>query len=358
MTTNNKNSMVHRPSNHQTTRDQYNLKLISLSNKNLELEACLHIAQKECRKLEEKSIRQELQIVELGRLVRSLQTDNNALEESAERIVDLTIQVQKLQRLLIEVNQEKLVTPPQGNHHPDKTSSSDGGPDACQQDFPARTADHDVTGKTANGRCNSCNQRNEEIINLEKKLNDYRNKSETLERSVTTLKFKNTEREIRSMTSLRQMRRQIDLLEHDRKRRQDIEASLEERVAILETEKAIHAKEIQGLRGKCNKFEAGIRYASFGGESCGSSDNKNGLLDVQSFSSSGDKPDWVVLSNRIHRGGVRKGTPSSFLPRKPLINGHENDIIRVGSGSDCSDTEASTVSHVGSDDCLHYYEVI
>jgi len=61
-------------------------------------------------------------------------------------------------------------------------------------------------------------------------------KCESLERSLETLKRKNSEREIRSMRSLRNMRRQIDSLEQERKRRLDLQASAEDRALQLEIE--------------------------------------------------------------------------------------------------------------------------
>lgn len=352
--------MVHRTSNHQTTRDQYNQKLISLSNKNLELEASFRNVQKECEKLEERATRQELQISELRRLVRSCRSDNhNVLEESSERIVDLTLQVGKLQRLLIEVSQKNLETPSQSLHHPEKISSIDEidrDSDACLHDIStSRAPYHDSAGNSTKGKCDNCIQHHEKISNLEGELNDYRNKNEALERSVKTLKSKNTEREIRSMTSLRQMRRQIDMLEHDRKRRQDTQATLEERVAILEAEKKFHSKEMQELFGKYNKLEDEIRYTtSPNRERWDSSDHQNVSFDFQSFTSTGEKPDWVVLATPIYRESYHTGKLKVTLPSKTMGKAQENGIARIGSGSDCSDTEASTISHVGSDVCLYY----
>jgi predicted RNase H-like nuclease (RuvC/YqgF family) len=353
--------MVHRTSTHQTTRDQYNQRLISLSNKNLELESSIHRVQKEYEKLEEKVSRQEIQISELRRLVRSFQSDkddNDTCEESTDRIVALTFQVEKLQRQLIEVSQRKLTAAPsQGLRILEAATpiaKNEEGFESRIQDLSTLTSDNHFQANSIKGRCNTCIQYDELVNNLEVELKEFRNKNEALERSVKTLKSKNIEREVRSMTSLRQMRKQIDMLEHERKRRQEIHTSLEERVSILEAEKEIDWNEIQELVMKCNNLTTEIRHNTSFGESYDSSDHQNSLLfDVQSVASTGEKPDWSLLPSRIHRERIHARRMNSCMPSETKRKGLENDITRIGSGSDCSDTEASTVSQLSSDVCLY-----
>jgi chromosome segregation ATPase len=342
-------------SNHHPNRDQHNRTLISLSNTNLELETRFQNAQQRCRKMEKEAAKRELQISELERLVRSLASSDEArvLEERTQVIVDLTLKVEGLHMLLMKESQETPKTLSQPGHQP-APAMTDGGRDARQRENTSTTPVHEMAG-TATVASSDCNtQRRDMIMALEKELGSYRSRNETLQRSVTTLKIKNTERELRAMKSLRQMRKQIDMLEHDRRRRQDIQTDLEERVAALEVEKVADSKEIQRLSEKCIKLETDIRHASLCGGLLDRSDKKNARSIVQPCDNAGDKPIWVLLSKRSGREDLGTSTSKIFSHVKALEDSDDNDVARNEAGSDCSATEASTVSHVASDVYPYY----
>lgn len=341
---------------HATRRDRYNQKLIALSSRNLELEDSLRGARQERLGLQEEATRQQLHASELERLVRSLRAGDDdtlcLLAERTQRIVDLTLQVEKLQRSVLEESRQTLSPPSHPDQRSDKTRAAEGRRHEIDEDHSSGTRGHHATGALAVEGCDCCTRHLEKILTLEKELDESRNKRETLERSVVTLKTKNTEREIRSMTSLRQMRRQIDMSEHDRRRRQDIQAELEQRVAALEAEKEIDSLEIHRLSERCKNLEAKIRHASSCRESRESSDKKNRSIVAQSNLSAGGKPAWVILSRTFDMTDVRTSEPNGSALEKNFVDA---DVIRKeGDDSDCSDTEASTASHIGSDVCGYY----
>lgn len=82
----------------------------------------------------------------------------------------------------------------------------------------------------------SISERSQKDIDLEEEIDRVNSKCESLQRSMKALKRKNTEREYRAMKSLKNMRKQIDVLEEERRRRVEMQTSAEERATKLQNE--------------------------------------------------------------------------------------------------------------------------
>lgn len=146
----------------------------------------------------------------------------------------LTKNAQRIARLSMELENMKLQ---QQERRPTIFQNDDDGDHICPNDDDVRLEDVPLVdnGKTASTSSSSSSS-SLMITELEEENTQIKSQCESLERTAYTLKRKNTEREVHSMMSLRNMRCQIDELEQERKRRLDMQASAEERVFRLEEE--------------------------------------------------------------------------------------------------------------------------
>mmetsp|Transcript_21846 Transcript_21846/g.35163 ORF Transcript_21846/g.35163 Transcript_21846/m.35163 type:complete len:346 (-) Transcript_21846:1084-2121(-) len=212
-----------------TTRSQFKKKLLSLSDRNQELEDSLNVVERKCRALNEKSRLQELQIRELVGVIHSLQTkeDQNCsrsaaltddanrqiLVEKTRQIADLSLQVEQLKS---RIQNQREVT-------------------ALETDTVTVVRDEvSKSPKDAATNIKSSDDNSSIVDVMRAERDSYRQKCEALERSINTLKQKSAEREIRSAKNLRLMRRQIEMLEHERNQRQEWQDTLEQKISQLE----------------------------------------------------------------------------------------------------------------------------
>ena len=244
-----------------TTRSQFQKKLHYLADRNQELEDNLQISEQTCYDLNQKIRLQELQIKELESSVQSLfQPTNTNLpnymllssdhdEETSTNTVtfvevlsEKVRQIAELSKMLESLKPNELQTPIMQVRRSTQQSP--------ENEIAAKGIDLDHNDEDVdNDNDNESNTIMKSMIDtLEKERDMYRQKCEALERSINTLKHKNAQREIRSAKSLRFMKQQIDMLETDRKRRHDIQITLEEKISKLEEENELKQEEIAHLQ--------------------------------------------------------------------------------------------------------------
>lgn len=226
--------------------------MISLSNRNQELEESLREAQQSCQRYQIKSNVQNILIKELVDAIHSMaqrpsndkNNDENSnsnnininedacllLTKNARRIADLSMEIEKMK--LQQQEQEQLFpTSPNKYSDGDDHNRSNDDDDVRFEDIPL---DGNVNRSMTSSSSSSSSLLM--LAELEEENIHIKSKCDSLERSVHTLKHKNTEREVRSMMSLRNMRGQIDDLNEERKRRLNMQVSVEECAFRLQEE--------------------------------------------------------------------------------------------------------------------------
>lgn len=234
-----------------TTRSEFSSRLQSLSTENEELEDRVREAEQKCKRYEMKNNSHHSLIVDLMDAIHSLAkspTDDIESSISEEMCLLLTKKAKQVSDLSEEVERLKLQVREQTEVarsaivkfavHNDDESENDDDDDVDFEDISLcdNENENSSSASLASSSTSLSSDSGDDTTELEDKIFRIGTKCKSLERSLKTLKRKNTEREIRSMKSLRNMRRQVDSLEQERKRRLDLQASAEERVLQLEIE--------------------------------------------------------------------------------------------------------------------------
>jgi hypothetical protein len=222
--------------------------LLSDKTRNDELEEKLREAEKCCHSYEMKNKSQHGLIVDLTDAIHSMASSSSdvndtkipeemslLLTKNALRISELCEEVARMKIELLKQAKDRKYEENNGDEdiysHSDSDDEEDDNDDDDEDDY--RFDDVSLDDKEKESLSFEVE---EEKNALEEEYVRVSSKCESLERSLETLKRKNSEREIRSMRSLRNMRRQIDSLEQERKRRLDLQASAEDRALQLEIE--------------------------------------------------------------------------------------------------------------------------
>jgi hypothetical protein len=197
------------------TRSEYNDRLISLLNRNKELEDKL---QNEQRTNQRYLIKTNVQNILIKELMNNIQSPiygdirdknkNNVLLliKNAKQVAELSMEIEQMKQQQTEKEQQQESLGPNLNYQDGKDVDDNDNDNGNDQSLSFSSSD-------------KSNNDNELVFLLEKERTDYfENKCESLERSVNTFKCKNSEREIRNSISLRNMRNQIVSLEKQLKR--------------------------------------------------------------------------------------------------------------------------------------------
>jgi hypothetical protein len=197
------------------TRSEYNDRLISLLNRNKELEDKL---QNEQRTNQRYLIKTNVQNILIKELMNNIQSPiygdirdknkNNVLLliKNAKQVAELSMEIEQMKQPQNEKEQQQESLGPNLNYQDGKDVDDNDNDNGNDQSLSFSSSD-------------KSNNDNELVFLLEKERTDYfENKCESLERSVNTFKCKNSEREIRNSISLRNMRNQIVSLEKQLKR--------------------------------------------------------------------------------------------------------------------------------------------
>ena len=223
-----------------TTRSEFNARLLSLSNQNEELEARLWEAEQSCQHYQIKINAQHALVVDLMDAIHALaassssEIDNNSggnipeemcvlLTQNARRVSELSQEVERMKLQLMQQIHAPNVTIENSSFKSDRSEANDNVDK--YEDIPSSVSSS-----------SSSTESGEKATQCMEELARAKSRCESLERSLEALKRKNTEREMRSMKSLRNMRWQISELEEERKRRLDLQITAEKRVIHLETE--------------------------------------------------------------------------------------------------------------------------
>jgi len=241
--------MIQDRSTKPTTRSQFNTKLLSLSNRNKEVKEKLREAEQSCQSYKIKNFLQHALILDLTDTIHSManspsgDSDDSGgagtnipeeicllLTKNARRVSDLSEEVAKMKLQLQNQMQVLSVAKNNENHNNN---------DVLFVDIPL----HDnEKGNSTPSSASSISSLSSSLSLLsepeqvEKEIVRVSSRCESLERSLKTMKRKNTEREVKGMKSLRKMRHQIDGLEQERRRRLDLQAAAEARALQLESE--------------------------------------------------------------------------------------------------------------------------
>ena len=203
-----------------TTRKQFQRKLLALSEQNHELQVKLDSTEQQCSNLKETTRLQELQIREMEKVIHQIPSHDDSaattpkdflLVEKTREVAELTM---KLERLSVALKDRT-----DSNDHVSSQGSSEQVLQVVSKSQQSCIESDSI----------SCPREKE----LQDKLNAYRQKCESLERSMTTLKQKNAVREIRSAKNLRLMRQQLDAMEQEKARRLELQVVMEERLSRL-----------------------------------------------------------------------------------------------------------------------------
>lgn len=235
-----------------TTRSEFNARLESLSTQNEALEARLGQSEEKCRRLEIKNTTQHALVMDLMEAIHSMAsapTDGNEpnipeatcllLTKSAQQVSDLTEELELMEFALKTQTQ----VPRSVRNNANQESQCEGEESENENeenDFvDVSLCDNEKEVLSSSSSTSSVSLRlfestRQENIYLDEEVAHLRTKCESLEHSLKTLKRKNSEREIRSMKSLKYMRNQIDGLQEERKRRLNLQASAEEHALKLE----------------------------------------------------------------------------------------------------------------------------
>ena len=204
-----------------TTRSEYNDRLTSLLNRNKELEVELQNEQRLNQRYQIKTNVQNILIEELTTIVESdsdRNRDNDLLPiKNAKRVAEFSMEIEKTKQQQQQQqrgndNEHESLVPLNLNHEDNDKGVDDDDDDTTQS-------------------LSSDDESNDEslLLLLEKERADYfENKNKSLQRSVETFKYKNSEREIRHAISLRNMRNQIASMEIQLKRNTSLPLQLQE----------------------------------------------------------------------------------------------------------------------------------
>jgi len=157
------------------------------------------------------------------------------LTKNAQRVSDLSEEVERMKSRLRKQVQGS--TGARQNFDDDSDESEHDEDDAEFVDVSLCDNEDDYIPCLSGSSSSSSSQTptsGQQTIRLEEEIVRVSSKCTSLERSLATLKRKSTERELRSMKSLRNMRRQIENLEQERRRRLDLQTNAEERALELE----------------------------------------------------------------------------------------------------------------------------
>jgi len=252
--------MNYRQSTIPTTRIDFNARLLSLSIQNEELEARHRETEQICDRYEIKVKAQHALVVNLTDAIHAManttscaNTDTNGgsipeemcslFTRNARRISELSQEVEIMKLLLAQQVQGGNVVMNKSTDQINK--SADELNKSMDQMEPSATYNDDDDDENASttssvssssSSSSSSIKSDENIALLEDELDSVKSQCQSLERSFQTLKRKNMGREVRSLKSLRNMRRQVSELEQERKRRLDLQATAETRVVQLENE--------------------------------------------------------------------------------------------------------------------------
>lgn len=241
--------MSYRQSTIPTTRRDFSARLLSLSIHNEELEARLRESEQTCQRYEIKIKAQHSLVVDLMDAVHAMANspsgesddiDGGSIPEeicvlftrNAQRVSEL---IQEVERMKISFAQRIQIPNDEiqeSSYQKILSKTNDGDYDDEYEDIPSNISISSLLSSSSS----STTESEEEIAQVKEELISVKSKCMSLQRSVATLKGKNTQREVRSMKSLRTMRWQISELEEERKRRLDLQASAEARVVELENE--------------------------------------------------------------------------------------------------------------------------
>ena len=241
--------MIQNRSTKPPTRGEFNAKLLSLSNRNKELEEKLREAEQSCQSYEIKNYSQHALILDLTDTIHSMTNypsgDNDdsggagtnipeeiclLLTKNARRVSDLSEELAKMNLQLQNQMQVLSVVENNDNHNNKNVEFVDIPLHDNEKGNSTSSSTSSISSLSSSlSLVSEPEQVEQEIVRVSSRC-------ESLERSLKTMKRKYTEREVKSMKSLRKMRHQIDGLEQERRRRLDLQAAAEERAHQLEFE--------------------------------------------------------------------------------------------------------------------------
>jgi hypothetical protein len=233
-------------------------RLVAVMSSTQELKDNLRDAKLDYQYLEEERKFHAAKAWELQECIQSMATDDvsNKLVEKSLQIAELSMQVERLKLELQEAAKDRKMMDEEREANVEMMS---------ELSKVIRTQQKELIKKNQGNNANITNTIEPEndpellwkrLLAVEEERDNFAKKCETLERSVDTLKKKNSEREIRSLVSLRQMRHQVDILEGGRRRQNETLSSLEDMVQSLEEENQAKDENILALEKQFHVFKS------------------------------------------------------------------------------------------------------
>lgn len=230
-----------------TTRGEFNARLISVAIENEELEERVMDAEQACQQYELKMNAQHGLLIDLmgafDVLVNSPPSGlTNIPEEMCILLTKYALRVSDLSeeahsRMLQQQNQFPTLirNKVDGNDH---NNSDVGFVDIplCGNENEMSSSSTASTTSHSSLLTSSISESDQKTARLEEEIVRVNAKCTSLERTLKTLKRKNTLRDVRNMKSLRNMKSRIELLEEERIRRLDLQSAAEQKAYTLEIE--------------------------------------------------------------------------------------------------------------------------
>jgi len=157
------------------------------------------------------------------------------LTKNAQRAADLSEEVERMKSRLRKYVQESADARQKNDEDSDESEHYEDDAEFVDVSLCDNEDDYIscLSGSSSFSSSQTSTSR-QQTIRFEEEIVRISSKCTSLERSLSTLKRKNAERELRSMKSLRNMRQQIESLEQERKRRLVLQTNAEERALELE----------------------------------------------------------------------------------------------------------------------------
>jgi hypothetical protein len=270
--------MVYVRSSIPTTRSEFNARLLFLTARNEELEERLLFAEESCQDYQIKLQSQHdlsSNLMDAIHAMTKSESDNNdssdgsnthipeelclLLTKNAQRVAELSQEVEHMKLLLLNKMQDG--NGPNNDFYYENGDGEFDDIDLCD------TEKDNLSVSTTSTSSFSISDRSRENIDLKDEVERVTNKCESLERSMKALKRNNTQREVRAMKSLKNMKRQVVNLEAERRRRVEMQFSAEERADKLQIE-------LDQMKQETNERTQSERLAETASEETNSSTSK------------------------------------------------------------------------------------
>jgi len=261
-----------------TTRSEYNARLLFLTARNEELEERLLHAEESCQ---DYHIRLQSQhdlasnLMDAIHAMTKTESDNNdssdgsnthfpeelclLLTKNAQRVAELSHEVEHMKQLML--NKMQVDNSQNSDFYYENGDGEFDDIDVCY------TGKDNLSVSTTSTSSCSISDRSKENIDLKEEIDRVNYKCESLERSMKALKRNNSQREMRAMKSLKHMKRKVDTLEAERRRRVAMQFSAEERADKMQIE-------LDQLKQKTNEGTQSERLTEIASDETNSSTSK------------------------------------------------------------------------------------